>query len=211
MKAHQSCESFIFTVLAVGLVFTFCADLSVADTGNLLRNPGAESGNSSWGFNKAAGYYNDGWNNDGKISRARSGTRFWFGRRDDGYADMYQFPALPAGYKEAIKAGGVKAIIGGYVMSWGQWNDGVQLGMQFYNQSNQTITGWINSNQYGNTDWTNVAEVIRDVNTNTASIGFWVQFIHRQGGWNDGYADDVYLKLRFPFFEMISVQLPLGT
>ena len=86
-------------------------------------------------------------------------------------------------------------------------NDPSRIATEFFDSSGRSLappscgTGRHRTYNSNSTDW-NWQSLSRIVPKDTHRIRFYIEFAHNSGSWNDGYADDVSLQLRFPSFRM---------
>lgn len=200
-RLNNLCFKILFASILTLFYFIF-AEQSFAMTGNLLLNPGAESGNANWamyGRFTAVGPGHDGY-------YAHWGNNFWYGGDDNSYSDANQSVSV-SDYASAIDDEAVYAILGGWFNSYGD-GDQSELLMRFYN-SGGTLLGERWSGRYSHNNWTEHS-VEQLVPKNTRRITVWMISYRNHGSDNDGYLDDVYLYLKLPNLNVTSVSSGLN-
>ena len=120
----------LFFSIFTSLIVLFCANYSIA-ADNLLENPGAEDGTTSWthyygpSFKavtefrcSSAGCY---------LMQQHSGSKFWYGGDGTENSAVYQDEDV-SNHAGAIDGGGVKVFLSGWLSGCSHW---AQLAMKF--------------------------------------------------------------------------------
>ncbi len=187
----------LFFSIFTSLIVLFCANLSIA-TDNLLKNGGAESGNSDW---QEWGYFtavSSGY--DGKS--AHGGSKFFYGGDDNDKSALYQDIDVSE-YENVIDnpfsgwmtENPVKATLSGYLGSHAD-SERMVLRMEFLDSSGK-IKGDTEISE-STTNWTYAERENFRVPYDTRTIRVKMRSYRQHGSNNNGYFDDLSLILYIP-------------
>jgi hypothetical protein len=183
-------------------------------TGNLLTNPGAESGATGWNFNNYAGVDNGSF--DPGINPLTGSYDFYGGVGDGfGSSNIYQYVNIVTGgvTTTAINAGSLYADITFSEQGLNQGNpsDDARIVLQYYDASNTEIlpdpslTGYVSpfylvtpEVDSNGRNWTTYTESL-NIPANTVTIAYDMQFILHQGVNIDSFVDDNSLTIADTF------------
>jgi len=206
----------LFFSIFTSLIVLFCANYSIA-ADNLLENPGAEDGTTSWthyygpSFKavtefrcSSAGCY---------LMQQHSGSKFWYGGDGTENSAVYQDEDV-SNHAGAIDGGGVKVFLSGWLSGCSHW---AQLAMKFLdgggNELGSCETGYKSDNGRRPPIWTKYSlEEYLPIGTRTIRVLMQAKHKSGYGEKNEAFFDDLSLTLAVPKLSEVNVpeQLDFG-
>lgn len=171
---------------------SFSTTGSVATSGNLLKNGGAEDGTTSWVT--TAGIFESLVSTECGSHDAYAGQRLFSAGgvcTDGAYGEAYQEIDVSA-FAAPIMAGTAKARFGGYLRNW-QGTDLPQYQLEFLDAAGMRIDS---TPVYGDAtgEWT-LSTQVATLPAQCAAIRFFVMGTRQAGQDNDSYFDELFLKI----------------
>jgi hypothetical protein len=172
----------------------------MAVTGDLLENGGAESGNSDW---QAWGYFESVATIGSK--GPHGGSKFFYGGDNNEHSELYQDIDVSEDAEKIdhppsdpwVGENPVKATLSGYLNSYAGYEWPV-LCMEFLDSSRAIKSVHETSRGTTRSTWTRGERANVEVPSGTRTIRVKMRSYRRSGADNDGYFDDLSLKLYIP-------------
>ncbi len=212
----------LFTWLFASLIFVFCATDVLGRTDNLIQNPSADDGMNHWTKGpdipfraEADGRWEFSWS-EGLVF-VTDNNLFVSGPSSHPYGNSAYQDVDVSSYKDAIETGSVKARFSGLLRGVPSEGDKIQLKMEFYNESDEKI-GEFHTTPTNNGAW-NTQSLIEKVDSSTNRIRVWMDGVpvdavdapeDAQDGVDDGFFDNLSLKLDMPMIDMSKTSFDFG-
>ncbi|MFC6634185.1 metallophosphoesterase family protein [Microbulbifer taiwanensis] len=168
---------------------------NLQETGNLVANPGAESGIGGWTVEQ--GNLESLTQGECNGVSPNSGSRYFSigGLCSESAQARARQRIDLASYRDAIAGGDVSASFGAYMRNW-SGSDLPEIYLEFLDQQ-QNVIGSSEVISSATTSWTGVSDAER-VPENTHAIDLWIRGTRNNGSDNDSYIDDIRLTLLLP-------------